>query len=258
MGQDDGERSNRHNPIITAIKNRRRRRILTILLDSGPEVTEAELATTLAATEREQTVLDVATRETRTIRVDLHHVQLPILEDCGLITRERETATVATTDHPILRDSKFQRLINLEAESLDDVLGAISHERRRVALSILRSERTALSPTALAREILRRETSEAEPEQAAVEDLGIALTHCHLPKLARTDLVEYHPEPGRAEYTGHPVLEEVATIIHEPDESLVDKLDGILDGLEEASRRTGRETDGRLDWPDLWTDVHHG
>lgn len=273
-GPSTGARDGVYNPIFTAVRDRRRRRILDILIGRSSVVSEEELTVELATTERESSLLDVTPGEARDVRIDLRSVQLPLLEDSGLVTWDTGAATVTTTDHPILRDPRFRRIVEMEADGLDDVLAGLSHEHRRIVLTVLKDEQTALSRIALAREILRRkaretirreigetvrrEIEDTEPDPGAVDDFDTLLNHCYLPELADAGLIEYASETGLAEYTGHPALEEVLAIIHEPDERLVDKFDEFLGGLGVASREMSEETGEQFDLPHFWGDPYHG
>lgn len=258
MKSQSGSPTDPRNPTLECIAAGRRRRILGLLLDRGSPVTERKLATHLAATGREVPVTDELAAEAQSIRTDLVHVQLPMLAGAGLITWDRDGATIGTTGHPALRDPRFRRLLGTDSEGLDTVLSALSHEYRRIVLTVLRRARTAITRTDLAREVIRRETGDAGPESDAVEDALVSLYHTHLPKLAVADLAEYDAATDRVTYTGNPALETVFRIIFEPDEQVVDKLGGFLGELKGSYRQASKDASEQLDWPHFWRKPYHG
>lgn len=246
------------NPVFGGLAAGRRREVLGVLLDEDSPVTEQELATYLATAEREPAATDVTAARKRTIRTELVHVHLPTLEEVGLITWNRDDATVATAAHPALEDPRFRLLLDSEVDELDEVLSHLANERRRVLLAILRDERAPTSRTALAGELLRRETDEIDPDSELVEDAAVTLHHVHLPKMTTDDLIEYDSETGRIAYAGHPALEEIFTIIYEPDDRLADSYGGFLDGLKETYTQLNRETSNEANWPHFWRNSTRG
>ena len=221
-------------------------------------MTVRELANDLASTEREPSIADATPTGRRTIENTLAHVHLPTLAEAGLVSLDRPEATVEATEHPALEDPRFRRLLELDVKNLDATLERMSHDRRRLALAVLRDEGTKTPRAALARAILRRETGEIDPHPEAIDDLIVLLHHVHLPKLADADLVVSDPETGATTYTGHPAAEAVFTTVVEPGECLVDKLDGFLSGLGMATEETSRDASERLDWPHFWRTQHPG
>lgn len=196
------------NPLFSAVASRRRRLIVALLLDRTSPVREEELATHLVAAERGTSLLDVTDEDVRPLRTDLPHVQLPALEDAGLVEWDREAATVGTTNHPVLRDPKFERVLGTEAEGWDDVLANLAYRRRRVVLSVLTDRDGPTTRAALARAVAARETGgDAAPDAETVEALRVSLHHVHLPKLRGAGLVAYDGE-GVVSYEGHPALDD--------------------------------------------------
>ncbi|MCO8255113.1 hypothetical protein NKF26_15010 [Haladaptatus sp. AB618] len=248
-------------PMFAAVETNRRRSTLAILLDRTAATDERELARLLAATEGGTQVADVSEEDVRAIRLDLHHKQLPVLRNSGLVGWDEGTGTVTTTDHRALTDPRFRQLLETEEAGVDDVLFGLSDRRRRYLLSVLRDNwqnRTAMSRSALARRIARHETDTEEPDQSTLDEILVALTHIHLPMLATADIVRYNPESGRVAYTGNPALEKVVTIFNEPDNRLVSRLDGFFGGLLTSYQEAGGGTGTSLDWPSFWRDPHHG
>ena len=255
--REDATRANASNPTLRCIAVGRRREILRALLSRGEPATDRELADLLAAADGADPAADEAATERRTVRRNLVHRHLPALEAAGLVARDRDDTTVETTTHPALEDPRFRRLLGLDAENLDEVLSALSHEHRRIALTVLRDGETTMSRTAIAEEILRRETVETDSDPESVDEIAVSLHHSHLPNLADAGLVEYERETGRTAYTGHPTLEAVFEIVYESDERLVDKFDGFLDGLGVSSEKSADASE-QLDWPHFWWRPNHG
>lgn len=246
------------NPVFEGIAAPYRREILDVLLDADRPVTEQELATHLATAGRRPSGTDLAPAEVGTIRTEVTGLHLPKLEDAGLVAWNGDDATVETTSHPALDDPRLGLLLDAGGEGLDEVLSRLANERQRIVLTALRDARTPMSETALGRELVRRERGETDPDPGAVDVALASLSYAHLPKLADVDLVDYDPEAGRVAYRDHPTLEEVFTIVYEPETCLVDAYDGFLEGLEAAYRRLGRTASEEADWPHFWRDTQYG
>lgn len=195
------------NQLFNAVAKDRRRRVLNLLMDRTSPVTEEELAIHLAADEGAKSLLDVTEQEVRLLRADLAHVQLPTLEDAGLLDRNTEAETVTTTDHPVLRDPAFERIVETEADRWSDVLANLAHRRRRVALSVLEGEGKPMARADLARSIAVREADEkTDPE--SVKALYASLHHVHLPKLQQAGLLSYDTDTGTVSFEGHSALDD--------------------------------------------------
>jgi|AntRauTorcE11898_2_1112593.scaffolds.fasta_scaffold14094_3 hypothetical protein len=248
-GSDDPQ-----NPTIRAIAVSERREALKGILEQAP-VTERSLARDVA-TQLHGTP-SPTDEQVHAARVELVHRHLPLLADVGLCTWDAESASVETTTHSALSDQRFLDLLDLDAEGVDAVLDALAHEYRRIVLIALWAGETEQTMTALAREIGRYRDREGTPETKPIEEIETSLHHAHLPKLAGYDYVEYDPETSRVVYTEHPALAEVLTIIYEPDDSLVDQLDGFLSGLQESHPSSNSDSDHLAGWPHHWGQ-HHG
>ncbi len=76
--------------------------------------------------------------------------------------------------------------------------------------------------------------------------------------LATAGIIDYNTKSGRVTYTANPALERIVTVFHEPDNRLVNKLDGFFGGLFTSYREASASTDDPFDWPSFWRDPHHG
>ncbi|MFH5797266.1 hypothetical protein [Haladaptatus sp. CMAA 1911] len=239
------------------MRTNRRRRILRTLLDRSA-TSERELVRALARNERNVPAADVPSETVQALRTNLTHVQLPLLEDCDLIRWNRANGTIATTDHAAFGDERFRRLLETDGDGVDEALSGLSDGRRRHLIAVLRNSRTPMSRTALAREILRRERGETEFDTVAITEIGSALAHVHLPKLADADFIDYDPETDRVTYASHPGLENVITLLQRPTNRFVERLDEFLGGLLTTYTNASGPTDDPFDWPSAWSDPNHG
>lgn len=247
-----------HNSTIKAISSRERRTIVTALLDEASPVTERDLVNRLL-TERASSVAPrPPTLEIQTVRLDLVHHHLPVLADADLIDWNRDAGTAERGSHPALDDPRFRSLLTIDAENVDAALTGLSHDHRRIALTVLKDVPASLTTTDLAREIHRQVPQVTGRHPASVDDLLVSLHHGHLPKLAEADLIDYDPETGRATYLDHPTLERVFSIMFVSDERTADKYDAFLDGLHDSYEKVSRDAGEVPSWPHFWRDPSHG
>lgn len=245
------------NRIFEAIADSSRREALRTLLTRDDPVTERELVADLVNVARRSEPSE-SVAERPSVHTDLLHTHLPVLADAGLISWDREAATVDTASHPAFDDPRFELILNVEADGLNDALANLDSERRRVLLTTLRDADGSMTRKDLARELLRSDDVDLEPSRDAIDDVIASLYHVDLPALDDADLIEYDPETSRATYADHPAIETVFTIIYEPDDSLVDSYDGFLSGLEAAYDALRRDTGTEAEWPHSWRDPSHG
>lgn len=252
--QRDRELSSPRNQTIRAVTLEERRRVLEAVL-TEPSLTEVQLAECLAEYENEKSSPDLA--EIESIHTELIHVHLPTLKAASLITWDQEENTVEITNHPALNDPRFRRILALDSDRLDTALWGLSHEYRRIVLTVLREEQEPMTRAKLAREIVRRREEVAIPDSGMVERVSISLHHTHFPKLSETNFVSYDFETNRASYTVNSTLEEILRIIYETDQSIVDRFDGFLQGLHDSYPQSGQERDFPAGWPHFWREAHH-
>lgn len=246
------------NQTLATIAPGRRREILRLLLAEDSSVAETDLATHLASTDRQVSTPGSAPAETRLIQIELYHNHLPKLANAGLVRWNRDAETVETASHPALDDPRFRRLLDAEAEGLDEALAHVANERQRVLLTLLREADAPLTQTDLARELLRADDTDFDPAADTVENVITSLHHVHLPALHDGNLVTFDRETGRVTDTAHPGLEAIFTIIYSHETPLVDRCDEFFQGLGEASETLDRAASEMAYWPHFWGDPHHG
>ncbi|MFU8868912.1 MAG: hypothetical protein ACNA7R_13490 [Natronococcus sp.] len=194
--------------MLHALRDGRRRAVLQLLRNRTEPVSDEEVAIHLAAADAGKRLLDVTEDELELWRVSLRQAQFPVLEEAGLIEWDAETDTVTLSSHPALQNPKLERLVERDGVDWDEILDALAHRRRRIALSVLADYDTTLSRVALARAILEHEPGSETAFDEAVEDCCTTLHHVHLPKLAAAGLVSYDARSGAVGYRGHPLVED--------------------------------------------------
>lgn len=197
-----GERS--INPVLENARHERRRRILGVLQD-GDVVDEETVARHLVAAERGTAPSDVPDDAVRSVRVELVHAHLPALAEADLVAWDDDDGTVAAGTHPILDEPGFQRLLEREGASWDELLDCLADERRRTVVAVLRARGEATPRRALAHEVVAREEG-GDPSAEAVESTLRSLHHVHLPKLEAAGVVEIDRDAGTVADADHPYL----------------------------------------------------
>lgn len=96
-------------------------------------------------------------------------------------------------------------------DRFDEQLAVLADSERRTIVTYLRNKGSA---TATLDEL----AAVLEPDSSRERDyVRIRLHHTHLPKLATTPLITYHPEMASVEYHGHPEFEALLDILPTPD-----------------------------------------
>lgn len=217
---------------------------------------ETDLALTVAARERDESLVDVPEETLLEVRTALHHEHLPRLADAGLI--ERGDETVAATDHPLYDDPEVRHVLREtdgDDESVDALFEALGHERRCVALATLADLYQPIAPRRLAVRVaaVERDRSWTDVADAVVDRVHASLVHVHLPVLESASLVARDAETDRIEYEGHELLRTrwLTGEFGEPDETdgdaaAVDQVVQTLEGRE-AVVSTGQSLCERAD-----------
>lgn len=253
---NDGAWSYPHNSTMKAISAEQRRAIVTTLLDEASPVTVHALASRLLADEASSMPPGPSNPERQTVR--LVHRQLPVLAGAELVDWNRAAATVERGSHPALEDPRFRSLLEIDSVDVDAVFAGLSHDHRRIALTVLRGAPASVTTTDLAREIRRQEPEVTGRHPTSVDDILVSLHHGHLPTLAEADLVGYDPETSRATYSNHPALERVFQVMFASSERTADRYATFLDGLHDSYAKISRDASEASTWPHHWRDPSHG
>ncbi|WP_225334009.1 DUF7344 domain-containing protein [Halomicrobium urmianum] len=170
----------------------RRRRVVSVLEDIDALSTESLAASVLAdeATAAATVVTDDRRRE---MHSSLVHVDLPALEDAGVLEYDRTSNWVAARS---ARPARIAQRIASAADGDDRAtLEALANERRQALLTCVAGK----GPCELERVARLVAARERDCRPAAVpadvaDDVATSLHHVHLPKLGAADLLHYDPE----------------------------------------------------------------
>jgi hypothetical protein len=164
-----------------------RRRVLAVLLERSPPVTERELAAALARRPDEE-------RDAETIHCRLRHVDLPKLADVGLVRWDPDGATVRPGAHPALEDERFRRAIEAP-DRWDVAVGPGASERRHTILALLEDQKGVKDRSALAYEVAICAYGRSISEER-IEEIETSLHHVHLPALDHAGFLAYDADDG--------------------------------------------------------------
>lgn len=178
-----------------ALRSENCRRAVRILRGHNDAITVRELAERLAASE--STEADASAVDS--VRIRLHHVDVPKLADAGLLEWDREAGAVSPTDHPVYDGSGADE--DEAVASRPSNVPALADDRRREILAAIAAESGPITREALARKVATRD-ADGEPSESRIESVLIRLHHCQLPKLAEAGLVEYDRGDGTVTYQG--------------------------------------------------------
>lgn len=243
-----------YNVPIRSIASRDRRNILAI-------VSETELIGVMTLSARIASKIDsqeCVEKRTDKAKMALVHNHLPALQTGGFLTWDRDTDMVELTDHPALADPQFHRFIESESDRIDNALGALAHEFRRVTLTILWDEQDSIRREALAERLLEYLDEEGINGSLTHRQLAIDLHHRHLPELAAYEYIEYNVETGQISYTDDPLLDEIFRTVYQGDRQMTDRLSEFLRGLTQSYQETSRQSTALFDWPDSWRVPYDG
>lgn len=97
------------------------------------------------------------------------------------------------------------------SDRVDEQLAVLADSERRAIVNYLREKGSATAS-------LDELAAVLEPDSNRERDyVRVRLHHSHLPKLATTPLITYHPEMASVEYHGHPEFEALLDIVATPD-----------------------------------------
>ncbi|MFB6131448.1 MAG: hypothetical protein ABEJ28_11590 [Salinigranum sp.] len=196
------------------------RRVVAALRDRHV-VSEAALATLVAALERGTPPTEVTPDERRRAFVSLRHSHLPRLADANLVARDRREGSVALVNRSLLEASGAFEWVApgaVDEATCDAVFAVLSDPRRRTVVAVLDEVGRPIALDALAAAVAAREggvPSAAPPPSRDVADRDATgdgdldavlatLHHVHLPKLVDLGAVDYDPTDRRITYLGAP------------------------------------------------------
>lgn len=240
------------NEVLKLIASGNHRAILRFLLENGSSVREQELANHLLTIDKNKSTTSRTHSRDQPDRIELYHILLPQLADFNLVSWDNEAGIIEKGAHPALDDQRFRQLLQAEIEGFDEALAHIANKRNRVLLTILKHADTSMTLTDLARELVRADASILTPDPQTVKEVLVPLYHIHLPALDNDGLVEFDIETGRATYVDHPGVEEIFTIILEPETHLADSGNEFFQGLGNASQTLNKEINEMANWPHSW------
>lgn len=189
--------------IYRCLAHYRRRRILEIVSEEATPIESTDLAKRLQRSEwATEDGRDSVDRET--LLVDLHHTQLPMLAEAGLLEWDRTDRTVSGTE--ALDDDVVETHRRHLEPDWDPIVSALADRRRRLVLSVVTGE-TSIDPQTLARAVAEHERNLDGADVSATE-VRSSLHHEHLPALDEAGLLEYDRDDGTVTVSGHPDVED--------------------------------------------------
>lgn len=140
--------------LFRSLTTDRRREIVRLVADR-PGITRDDLAHQLAAATTDSRPIAVTDDAYQRARTSLHHRDLPVLIDAGLL--EETDGIVRTTDRWVIDESAFGTLsTDGTSDELDRIFEALANARRWTVLSVLESRDAPLSARSLGQSALAK------------------------------------------------------------------------------------------------------
>ncbi|OAQ54447.1 hypothetical protein HTG_02545 [Natrinema mahii] len=98
VADDEGERLSK-DVIFELLKNRRRREVLTYLLEADETVTLGELAEQIAAWENDTDVNALSSDQRKRVYVALYQTHLPKMDDAGIVEYDQDRGLISLSDN---------------------------------------------------------------------------------------------------------------------------------------------------------------
>ncbi|GAB3664449.1 DUF7344 domain-containing protein [Halopiger thermotolerans] len=98
VGEDDDESLSK-DVIFELLKNRRRREVLTYLLEADDTVTLGELAEQIAAWENDTDVNALSSDQRKRVYVALYQTHLPKMDDAGIVEYDQDRGLISLADN---------------------------------------------------------------------------------------------------------------------------------------------------------------
>ncbi|RKD97347.1 DUF7344 domain-containing protein [Halopiger aswanensis] len=98
VGDDDDESLSK-DVIFELLKNRRRREVLTYLLEADDTVTLGELAEQIAAWENDTDVNALSSDQRKRVYVALYQTHLPKMDDAGIVEYDQDRGLISLSDN---------------------------------------------------------------------------------------------------------------------------------------------------------------
>ncbi|WP_049923640.1 DUF7344 domain-containing protein [Halopiger djelfimassiliensis] len=99
VGDSDADEQLSKDVIFELLKNRRRREVLTYLLEAEETVTLGELAEQIAAWENDTDVNALSSDQRKRVYVALYQTHLPKMDDAGIVEYDQDRGLISLSDN---------------------------------------------------------------------------------------------------------------------------------------------------------------
>ncbi len=183
--------------------------VCSILLEHTGTLSTTELVSRVLAQETTSTDDTTSTDARREVHLSLYHRHLPKLADCGVLTWDRESETVALAEEPSVDRDRLEAFLTPAAiHRSGELFELLAHPRRRAILAAFGDRSDVVSVEALAKRVVAIEEGQATDavSSTAATRAHVELRHVHLPAMADVGLVEYDHANDRVRPRDHPAL----------------------------------------------------